>query len=223
MAQNNQSRGKSEKHLQVDKDKTTVFALVAIAAVSAVFALALIRGFWSRAGYLGKVADTKKTALTQLESNKAAVDELKKAYDDFNGQAVNLVGASSGGDGPLEGDNASLVLDALPSKYDFPALTSSMERILGGFRIEGITGVDDSLAQQSASLSGAVEIPLSVDLLVSYDGFKDLLSRLDRSIRPFQLVNLELKGTNSELKTLINLKTYYQPQTGLQITTEEVP
>lgn len=212
---------KSAKRIQVDKDKTRIFAIISVAAVIAVASLVIAKGLWSQGNYLRKVANMKTEAKRQLEENKAAVTTLTSAYDEFIGQDPNLLAGSIGGDTDRDGDNGSLVLDALPSKYDFPAVAASLEKLLAGYRINSITGTDDSAAQ--AGGTGPVEIPFSLSVGTNYDGFKQLTNTFDRSIRPLNVVNLELSGSNENLNVTIQGKTFYQPESGLQITEQQVP
>jgi len=211
------------KKVQLGKDKTMIFVLVSIAAVVVVAALMISKGLWSQASYLGKVADKKEAAVKQLEANKEAVSSLSEAYEDFISQNPNLLSGDPNGQGERDGANDALILDALPSKYDFPAVTSSVEKLLNGFSINGIEGTDDSLNQQTAAIAGATEIPFEVEIQANYEGFKNLITAFNKSIRPFQISKLELSGTNAQLTINLTAKTYYQPELGLQVTEEIVP
>jgi len=217
--QNNQ---KSSKRAAVDKNQTVIFAVVAIASVVVVVSLMIAKGLWSQSSYLGKVADKKEAAVKQLEENKVAVSSLTQAYEQFNEQSPNLLGGTPDGTGPRDGTNSTLILDALPNTYDFPALASSLEKLLVGYTIESIGGNDDSLAQANAAVGMPVEMPFSFDVSTSYDGFKQLLDTFNKSIRPFNIVRLELTGVNTNLQVGVEAKSYYQPDTGMQITSEVV-
>lgn len=211
------------KKVQLGKDKTMIFVLVSIAAVIVVAALMISKGLWTQASYLGKVADKKEAAVKQLEANKEAVSSLSDAYEDFISQNPNLLLGDPKGQGERDGANDALILDALPSKYDFPAVTSSVEKLLTGYSINGIEGTDDSLNQQASVTAGATEIPFEVEIQTNYDGFKNLITAFNKSIRPFQISKLELSGTNAQLTINLTAKTYYQPELGLQVTEEIVP
>lgn len=210
------------KRLQVDKDKTTVFAVLAVSAVIFVGGIMTAKGFWGQATYYSKVAEKKETARNQLEENKVAVGELSKSYDELTKETPNLLGGSPDGTGERDGNNGQLILDALPNKYDFPALAASLEKILIGYDINSISGVDDSLNQQQAAAAGPVEIPFDTNIVTNYDGLKLLISSFNRSIRPFQITKLDLSGSNSTLQVTLTGKSFYQPDLGLQITKETV-
>lgn len=210
------------KRLQIDKDKTVIFAVVSVAAFIFIASLVMAKGLWSQANYYSKVADKKEQAVKQLENNKAAIASLQTAYNAFKGQDPNLLGGSAMGTGDRDGDNARLVLDALPNQYDFPALATSLERLLTGYKLNGITGTDDAIAQASAQPGVVVEIPLTVDVTANYEDLKNLINTFDRSIRPFQITKVDFRGTNSELQASFSAKTFFQPEHGLKITKEVV-
>lgn len=217
-----QNSAKSSKQAAVDKNQATIFAVVAIASVITVGSIMIAKGLWTQSSYLGRVAGKKEAAVKQLESNKVAVSSLTEAYQQLNNQSPNLLGGTPDGLGPKDGSNSTLILDALPNTYDFPALASSLEKLLFGYNIENIGGSDDSIAQQELGAGSPVEIPFSFGVTTSYDGLKQLIDTFDKSIRPFQIVQLDVEGTNSDLKVNVQAKTYYQPDTGMQITTEAV-
>lgn len=217
-----QNKQQGTKRAAVDKNQATIFAVVAVAAVITVGSLMVAKGLWSQSSYLGKVAGKKEAAVKQLEDNKVAVAALNEEYKKFDGQSPNLLGGNTTGTGPRDGSNSTLILDALPSEYDFPALAASLEKLLVGYTIEGITGSDDSLAQAEAASGTPIEMPFSFDVTTSYDGFKQLLGTFDKSVRPFSLVRLGLTGVNSDLKVTAEAKTYYQPSAGMEVTEEVV-
>src|SRR6185295_4516028 len=109
---------KSSKRVQVDKAQTTLFLIVAGAALITVFGLVASKSYFSEAAYLNRVAGEKQTALDQLKANKNAVTELVQKYNDFAAKDTNIISGSKAGTGPRDGDNPRLILDALPSKYD---------------------------------------------------------------------------------------------------------
>jgi hypothetical protein len=214
---------KNSKRAQVDKDKTKALIAIGVASVVLVAGFMISKALWSQASYIGKVIDKKEVAVEQLKANKEAVDQLKTSYDDFVTRNPNLIGGSVSGEGQNDGDNSKLVLDALPSEYDFPALVSSVEGLLSVYKIKGIEGVDDSVIQATAeTVSAPVEIPVSMSFTSTYDDFKNSLNILKRSIRPFKITKIELSGTNSQLDSEIGVITYYQPATGLKIESEAV-
>lgn len=210
------------KRVQVDKTKALVFSIVIIASAISVFALVASRSFYSQASYLNRVAAEKEKALKQLKSNELAVTNLVKSYKDFSRNNPNLLGGSTTGKGERDGDNARLVLDALPSKYDFPALATSLEKLLSGYTINNITGSDDVASQLQSVNSELVELPFKLDVATNYSGMLSLLTTFEKSIRPFEITSIEFTGTNANLQSTITAKTFYQPEKNLKVTTKVV-
>lgn len=213
---------KGASQLKLDKDKTTIIVMVSIAAFAVIAALMICRGLWNQNAYLGKVTDKKEDAVEQLRTNQEAVVELTESYNDFISQNPNLLIGDKNGTGERDGPNDALILDALPNKYDFPAVTASVEKLLTGYAINSISGVDDLVAQQAATNTGYTEIPFEVEAQTNYDGFKSIITSFNKSIRPFHMTKLDVLGTNDSLQVTISAKTFYQPERGLQVTQEEV-
>ncbi len=205
------------KRIQVDKTQAMMLGLVIGASIITMFSLVASKTFLSQANYLNKVASEKEKAVKQLKANKTAVATLVASYKSFAAQNPNLIGGSGIGSGERDGDNGKLVLDALPSKYDFPALATSLEKLLTGYKINAITGTDDASAQATGSATKAVAMPFSVDIKSDYAGIQKLSATLEKSIRPFQVQSILLTGTNTNIQAVISANTFYQPEKDLKI------
>jgi len=216
----------SIKHLQINKTNTSMFAVVVVCSIITVFSLMASRALIQQRTYQNRVVAKKKAALNQLKANNSAATALVSSYTAFVKTPENVIGGSISGSGDRDGDNAQIVLDALPSKYDFPALASSLEKILSGgnYKVNSITGTDDELNQQSTTgPPQPVEMPFELNVTGNYPSVQDLVGILERSIRPFSISKLDFKGTDNQLITSINAKTYYQPSLNLDIKKELVP
>jgi Tfp pilus assembly protein PilO len=217
----------SGKRLQIDKTNATMVIAIAASAFIVVFSLFATKALLSQRGYQARVISKKEQARDQLKKNIDTASTLETAYKSFVGTPQNLLGGDPNGKGDKDGDNAKIVLDALPSKYDFPALTTSLEKILtqNGLSINSITGTDDEVAQDANSGSNspqAVDMPFEVSVKGSYDSVKKLMGVFESSIRPFNMNSLQFSGNDSSLTLDIKAKTYYQPEKDLSITTEVV-
>lgn len=205
----------SFKRLQIDKANTIMVATVAISAFVVVFSLIAARSLWVKRGFQSRLINEKETAVQQLETNLATVDELVVAYTAFVETPDNVIGGNPSGKGDKDGDNAKIVLDALPSKYDFPALATSLEKILNSknYTINSISGTDDEIAQSAEQASTSpVEMPFELSATGTITNAKDLLLLFERSIRPITVDTVSISGTNSELQISVTAKTYYQPE-----------
>ncbi len=216
----------SAKKLQIDKANATMVIFLAVAAFVAVFSLVASRALLSQRSYQSRVITEKKKALTQLKANNEAVIELSKTYKIFVTSPENIIGGSSTGTGDRDGDNAKITLDALPSKYDFPALATSMEKILTdqNYTIDSITGTDDEIKQQTAN-SGEikpVEMPFEISVRGGIDTTQGTIDLLRRSIRPMKIATITITATEQEINTSIKAVSYYQPQKTIRITTQVI-
>lgn len=222
------SKGVSKKHLLVDKANTTVVILVSVAAFIATFTLVASKALLAQRAYQGKIIKEKTTARDQLDANIRAAGPLAESYKTFVGKKVNVIGGVPEGIGNNDGDNAKIVLDALPSKYDFPAVVSSLEKLLPTTNkpykllLENIKGTDDEINQQATTANGLVEIPFEATIVGDYAGAKQAITFFERSIRPFQIDSITITGGDADMNMKIVAKTYYQPEKSLKLTTKDV-
>ena len=217
----------STKRLQLSKTQANTVTLIAVAVFVTIFSLVSCRALWQQRSYQAKVIGKKKEALQILKQNNQEVSGLKAAYVDFVSSPTNIIDGNPNGTGEKDGDNARIILDALPSKYDFPALATSLEKLLieRNFRVESIKGIDDEIAQSAKKESGTPKpVPMPYQLTVdgSYTSIQDLLSVFERSIRPFSTDKLVLKGSANNMQMILDGKTYYQPEKTLDIRLETV-
>lgn len=215
----------SNKHIQIDKANTVMVVSIAAAAALLVFSLFAARALASQASYNRKVITEKEKAVSQLKSNIASLEQLNIAYQEFVQRPTNIIDGLSSGNGDRDGDNAKIVLDSLPSKYDFPGLVSGLDRLFsnGEYKISTLGGTDDELTQQAvAPNSPVVEIPIQLAATSSYAGSQTFLKTVESSIRPIKVELLTLSGNDSDISTSISAKTYFLPEKTINIQTKEV-
>lgn len=221
-----QDKKLSTKHNQINKENTTIFIVVAVAAFITVFSLVSLKALVDKRSYQSRVITRKEAAKKQLETNVSAVQALEASYIEFASRSTNIIGGSSAGEGDRDGDNARIVLDALPSKYDFPALTSSLEKILSqnsAYQLESITGTDEEISQRdNTSSAEPVPMPFSVSVRGNDNAVKQLLNTLERSIRPVTVQRLSLSSSGAGVEVEVQAQTYYKPEKQLNIKKTEV-
>lgn len=215
------------KRALISKANSTMVIATAIAAFIFVFSMVASKALFSQASYQNKVIDQKKKALATLKSDISAVDSLKESYRSFVETPRNVLGGNPTGTGSLDGDNAKIVLDALPSKYDFPALATSLENLISsqGLEIQAISGTDEEVQQRQSSESPSpVPIPFQVRVSGSFESIKNLINAFERSIRPIQVKKVDMASAaqGDSLTALIDAETFYQPEKSLKIKTEVV-
>ena len=143
------------KRVQIDKAKSNMLFVVTVSTIVAMFCLASAKSLINQATYQRKVLHERRVAISQLEKNLTTAGNLASQYKIFNSPSTNLIGGKSTADPnaqPPDGDNARIVLNALPSIYDFPALISSVTKILNGqnIAIPSIGGADASASIDNA-------------------------------------------------------------------------
>jgi hypothetical protein len=214
----------STKRLAITKANAQIVAIMAVASFLTVFCLIASKAVWSQTRYQARVTSADEKANQQLQQNIQSFGHLANSYDNFNSAAKNIIGGNPAGTGNNDGNNAKIILDALPDTYDFPALASSIEKILvsGSFNASNITGTDDQLAQQ-ANLSSPTPKPVNMPFSftvdnANYGSIQQLITTLQSSIRPIQIDSLTLSGGTTSMTVTINAHTYYQPAKNLSIT-----
>jgi hypothetical protein len=215
------------KRALIGKANSSMVIATTAAAFVLIFGLVAGKSLLSQMSYQNRVISTKKKALTQLNTDLSARDSLQESYKGFVAGDPNVIGGSASGTGEQDGDNATLILDSLPSSYDFPALTTSLEKIITrqNLKIVSITGTDQEATQGTNSSSPtpqAVPMPFQVEVNGSYQDVQSLTDTFQSSIRPFQIQTLELSGDEGSMNATISAQTYYQPGKTLNIKSEEV-
>jgi hypothetical protein len=215
------------KRSLINKANTTTLIAAGVAAFIVVFSLVACRTLFGQATYQNRVIGEKKKTLAQINANLDARDDLVKSYNAFISTSQNIIGGNPAGTGDRDGDNAKIILDALPSKYDFPALTASLEKLslAQGLTIENITGTDDEVAQKAQqSSTQPVQVPIAFQLVVKggYPQVQGLIDSFDRSIRPVQVQKISITGSNGGVTANIDGQTFYQPEKKLELTKKVV-
>lgn len=217
----------SMKHLQIDKANTTIVAVVAIASFVTIFSLVATKVLVGQMSYQAKVIGQKTTARDTLKQNLTARNQLVTQYLAFENTTTNVIGGSTAGTGDKDGDNAKIVLDALPSKYDYPALATSLEKLVkqNNLTMTNISGTDDEVAQSTdtgAVSPQPVEMPYELTIEGKMSKTSNFFAALQHSIRPMHVQSLTITGNDNKLNTDIKALTYYQPEKTLKIQEETV-
>lgn len=209
---------KSTKHAQIEKTNSMMLIMIGVAAAVFSFTVVATISFGRRLSYQAKVINTRVDAEKQLKANLAAVEKLVTAYESFDSATTSVLGTKD--------KNSKIILDALPSKYDFPALTASIEKILkltGGVTSVSLVGSDlEATAEQNSINPKPVEIPISITGTASYDTIQLLVANLQKSIRPFKISKISFSGNQSAMNFTITMATYYMPEKNLEIPLKEV-
>jgi hypothetical protein len=214
----------STKRLAISKANAQMVGVVAAAAFVTVFCLIASNAVFSQNRYQARVISAKEKAHKQLQDNINNYSDLATAYKAFDNASTNIIGGTKDGKGDNDGSNSKIILDALPSSYDFPALASSIEKILAdnNLKVTSITGTDDQVNQQSNTASATpqpVSIPFTFTISnASYASVNQLMTKLQQSIRPIQIDTLDASGSQNNMTVTVSAETYYQPGKNVSIT-----
>ncbi len=219
-----------QNKLGSDDSGTRLVVIVSVAAVISVFCLLSAKALLSQASYHRRVLSARRQAIDQLKSDIEAANTLSQQYKVFQtGNPDNIIGGKNSTDTnlqPPDGDNARIVLDALPATYDFPALISSVAKILNTNHLSGqsISGSDQSKSLSNNPTNHPEPLPLQLTLSgsSSYKGIRAFIKDLERSIRPFDVTSLQLAGTDKSMNATIVANTYYQQALSLELEEKEV-
>ncbi len=214
----------STKRLAISKANAQMVGIVGAAAFITIFCLVASNAVFSQNRYQARVITAKEKAHKQLQQNIQTFSSLQTAYKAFDNTGTNVIGGNSSGNGTNDGPNSQIILDALPPTYDFPALASSIEKVVSsnGLTINSITGTDDQLNQQNNTSSPspqAVSIPFAFTVSnASYTSVNQLVTKLQQSIRPISIDTMDLTGSVSDMTASITAHTYFQPAKSVSIT-----
>lgn len=216
----------SFKRTLIAKSNTTIVVVTSAACFIVVFSAVAAASLIGQFAYQNRVINADKKALHQLQQNVQAAQSLETAYTAFVGTPTNIIGGNPSGTGPQDGNNTKIILDALPSKYDYPALVTSLENILASqaVQIQSITGTDDAANQVKQTSSSPTPQPMPFQVVVQgdYNSIQNVVHAFERSVRPFQIKTMELSGDQSKLTLTIAAQTYWQPARDLSTRTEVI-
>jgi Tfp pilus assembly protein PilO len=213
----------STKRLAISKANGQMLVAVSAAAFISVFCLMASNTVWGTVKYQAKVISVKQKANKQLKDNVAAFDGLRRSFAAFDSASNNVIGGLKNGNQDNDGSNSKIILDSLPSVYDFPALASSLEKIMGdrGLKVGSITGTDDQLAQQKNTSSPEPQptpMPFTVNVTgANYTSLQDFINALQKSIRPIAIDSLDISGGSSDMSATVTAHTYYEPGKSVNI------
>jgi hypothetical protein len=195
-----------------------VSVVVGVAAVASVFLV-------QKALFNEKVlAEKSRTASTLVQNNKV-IGELQNQVrilntnDDLKGAMV-----------PGEAQPVQVVLDALPSEVNSSAFGASLQQkflTADGIQLDslnvkpvqdvevskfGKTRSSNSRSTSKATAEYRIEFDFNVSTSAdNANGLKDLLVRLERSIRPIDLTDVVVEAQGNRLVLQVEGYTYYEP------------
>lgn len=212
------------KRQQITKANRTMFMWVA--GVSALVGIAIVASLFllQKAWFNEKVLAEKGNTASVLANNNKVVSELKDQVRVLNTNDALRSAMIQGESQPVQ-----VVLDALPFEANSSALGSSLqEKFLNGSGltieslnvdpIQGAESQDANVKDASQSASSAsngdnkISFRFSVSTSVSnVSAFKELLQKLERSIRAIDIISLSIETQGSRIILAVDGQAHYEP------------
>lgn len=210
------------KRQQIATANRTMFIWVAIASVvvgsAGVGAVFLAQKAWFNERVL---AEKTKTVGT-LDKNLKSIDDLKDQVRTMNTNQALRDAMAPGETQPIQ-----VVLDALPSDANSSALGASLQtKLLNDpaltietLRVDPVEGVESTtelgVEDASASASGSTTSIHFVFTVSTPSGqvgaLKDLLGRLERSVRAIDVTKLTVEGQGNRVSMTVEGNAFYEP------------
>jgi len=216
-------KNKLNFNIKIDKTKTSLITNLAIASFLLAFGIFASKKLLSVYVYQTRVISAQKTSIANIYNDQQVASNVVNAYKQFVNQKINIIGGTSIGSSSTSGNNAKIILDALPQSYDFPAILSSVQKLLTtpGIAINSITGTDNAVIVPQSNQP--TPVPISFSVSGSYTQIQGLLGVLNRSILPIDVLNIQLSGSDNYLTATISAQTYYfNPPSGIITSIQEI-
>lgn len=224
----NKNTASFRKRAQITKANRVMFMWVAGASVvvsaSIVMALMMFQKGMHNQKAISKLHETVKT----LKTNNSNVPNLEDKLRALGSNESLLALRSNDTDNALR-----VILDALPADPNPSALGASMQsRLFGDIAVESIQvtplgSAEAAVAAEEGATtadtgSEAQSIAFQFSVKGSAPQLKDLLTRLERSIRTIQITNLKLESSGGEQTLTVEGEAYYLPAKTLELKDTEV-
>lgn len=208
----------SSKHTLIEKANSTMVVMAVVAAIIVSFSIVISKFMIDQISYNNRVIGAKEDVRDVINENIVTADELSKSLSALEA-SDNLIKAQG------SKKNSVVVLDALPSKYDFPAIATSMALLAEstGVTLDNFGGSDnEASAEQDAAEPTTTEIPFEVTVKGSYGEVQEFIRNLEFSIRSMDIQTIAYGGSDAELEAELEINTFYQPSKNLEVTTRKL-
>ena len=189
----------SLKQLKIDKANSVIVGVTSAAVFILIFSLISCKSLLSQRSYNSRLGTAQQASL--IQGHVLAENVLFSHYQTFISPSQNIINGSSSGSGVNDGNNAQIILDALPSQYDFPALVTSMQALLNreSVKLDSIGGSDNELQYQTNTAPASVAIPISFSMDGPYQSIENVITDVHRC--RFKFNQCSCRGT----KAIFNL------------------
>lgn len=212
----------SPKRKAIADSSRTMF--IWVAAMSAVVGMCVVVGI-----FLAQQIFFKMAVVGKMTETLNILRDNNKVATELTGNVIVLESNSALNSAKANPDEKALqvVLDALPADRNSLALGASLQQSLlagvDGLTIESLT-VDSSDTVQLAGAKDDTTIPIQLQVSANNaNSIKDMLTRLERSIRVIDIDNFVFERSDNSYHATITAHAYYEPSRQVQLNEETVP
>ena len=192
-----------------------MFIFVASAAFLAGIALVVSIFLVQQIVFHSKILLEKQNTISRLDKNLSSVDELKKNIRvlDTN-TALNSIKSSS------ESNALQTILDALPDNANADALGAHENKFIDtttGVTIQNLTVAQSGSDSESSGSTSENAISFTMEVSGPAEKLKELLTKLEASIRVIDLKIVEIQRNEDRLSLVVRGVAYYEPAQTIQL------
>ncbi|MET0980046.1 MAG: hypothetical protein ABWX90_02220 [Candidatus Saccharimonadales bacterium] len=207
-----------------------------VAAISAVVGIAIVGSIflYQKAAFNEKVLNIKSTTASTLRNNNKAIPELEDKIRQMNTNQALIDSMAPNQEQPIR-----VVLDALPADANSPAFGASLqEKFLNdpalkieSLIVDNVVGIETQEAEDvvdaSQTTGGTASNEITFRFSVSADianvnALKDLLQKLERSIRAIDVTSLKIETQGNRLLLSVEGRAFYEPAKTVELKDETV-
>lgn len=234
MADSTQSQNIAlRKRQQISKASRTMFLWVAIASVVVSASSVLLIQLGKKLIFNEQVLAEKSKTIDNLTYNNGIVEQLRSNLRVRNAANTALSKLQT----PADDEPLQVILDALPSTANSAAVGASLQSPellarpgvkITALTLEPVAGIENATAAEavagSSTAGNVINFSFSVEVSKSSAGtLKDLLQRLERSIRATTVLTLKVDQQASGLTMSVTGVAYYEPAMQVQLIDKKVP
>lgn len=208
------------KRTQIAKANRVMF--VWVAAISVVVGFGLVGSIFlaQKLFFNEKVIAEKEKTVSTLKANNANISELEAQVRVLDGNQALIDSKAKPADQAIQA-----ILDALPSDANSLALGASLQNRLltdiGGLtlqslQVDPVLGVeqlatDTTVLDATATETVSNQITFRFSVSGTTDALKEVLSRLERSIRAIDIISVRIESQGAAQVLTAEARAFYEP------------
>lgn len=209
------------KRTQIANANRTMF--IWVAAVSVIVGVGLVSSIFlvQKLSFNEKILGEKDKTVSTLNKNNNNVSELEAQVRILDNNQALIDSKAKPDDQAIQ-----VILDALPSDANFAALGASLQdKLLANIpglsieslQVDPVIGVEslssDAVVQSGSSKNSSSQAQITFRFTVngSETALKEVLTRLERSIRAIDITSLRIESQGSGRLLTVQARAFYEP------------